>query len=59
MANKLKDLINDKGLGVTAEQQKVFNTIENMNQNDNIKIEEKTEPINQHKKKKKKKCLIM
>ena len=59
MANKLKDLINDKGLGVTAEQQKVFNTIENMNQNDNIKIEEKTEPINQNKKKKKKKCLIM
>ena len=59
VANKLKDLINDKGLGVTAEQQKVFNTIENMNQNDNIKIEEKTEPINQHKKKKKKKCLIM
>ena len=59
LANKIKDF--NKGMEVTVEQQKVFNTIENMNQNDNIKIEEKSEPINQNipKKTKKKKCLIM
>ena len=53
--------MNIKGMKPTVEQQKVFNTIENLNQNDNIKIEEKSEPINQNnaKKKKKKKCLIM
>ena len=60
VSNKIKDFMNDKGMEVTVEQQKVFNAIENMNQNDNIKIEEKSEPINQNiPKKKKKKCLIM
>ena len=61
LSKKIKDIMNDKGMEITVEQQKVFNAIENMNQNDNIKIEEKSEPINQNipKKKKKKKCLIM
>ena len=38
VSNKIKDFMNDKGMEVTVEQQKVFNAIENMNQNDNIKI---------------------